>query len=229
VLNPSQMLRTEIGYKFSEYNIENQSLYRLSVNDVISFKLSTNDGEKLIDPLQNRSLGLSGYSSGSYVVEYDGTIKLPLFGRVKVAGLTLRECEELLEKMYSSYFNKPFVEVKVSNSRVIVFNGGSGGEAQVVPLDEPNMTLFEALAKAGGITNGKSHKIKLIRGDMKSPQVYNIDLSTLKNAQRGNVILQNNDIIYVEPVFAVPQQIVSVLMPYMSLVTTLLTIIILFK
>ena len=55
------------------------------------------------------------------------------------------------------------------------------------------------LAASGGIPeNGKADQIKLIRGDLKNPEVYLIDLSTLKGIKNADLVLQANDIIYIE-------------------------------
>jgi polysaccharide export outer membrane protein len=59
---------------------------------------------------------------------------------------------------------------------------------------------LELIAIAGGIPiNGKAHRIKLIRGDLKNPQVYLIDLSTIEGMKKAELTMQGNDIVYVEP------------------------------
>jgi len=130
----------------------------------------------------------------------------------------------MLEDKYIVYFNKPFVQLKVTNNRVTIFPGGQGSQAVVVNLDNPNTTLFEALAKAGGIQDGKAHRVKLIRGDLKNPQVYLIDLSTIEGMTKANLTLQANDIIYVEPRDKVPQKVIEAITPYLTLLSTFLLI-----
>ena len=106
--------------------------------------------------------------------------------------------------------------------RVMVFPG-TGGSGTVVTLENENTTLIEALALAGGITEtGKSNVIKLIRGDSRNPQVHLIDLSTVEGMTKSNMLLQANDIIYVEPVKRVSQNILAELAPIVGIVTSLL-------
>jgi polysaccharide export outer membrane protein len=82
---------------------------------------------------------------------------------------------------------------------VIVFPG-TGNNAQIVEFTRDNMNLLEALAKVGGIANsGKAKKIKLIRGDLKNPKIYKINLGTLEGMKEADLALQSGDIIYVEP------------------------------
>ena len=113
--------------------------------------------------------------------------------------MTLREAGLYLEEAYSEYLNNPMVRLQVMNKRVTIFPGGSGGSAKVINLVNNNTTLIEALALAGGINDGKAYKIKLIRGDLKNPTIYQIDLSTVEGLKQADLVLQANDIIYVEP------------------------------
>jgi polysaccharide export outer membrane protein len=132
-------------------------------------------------------------------VEYDGTCKLPLIGRVKLAGSTRREAENKLEELYKDQYRDPYITITINNRKVIVFPG-SGSNAKIVNFLGDNMNLLEALAEVGGISNtGKAKKVKLIRGDLKNPKIYKIDLSTLEGMKEADLALQSGDIIYVDP------------------------------
>ncbi|HEY6162407.1 MAG TPA: polysaccharide export protein EpsE, partial [Bacteroidia bacterium] len=128
----------------------------------------------------------------------------------------------LLEDKFSVFYNKPFILIKVTNKRVVVFPGGDGS-ARVIPLDYDNTTLLEALALAGGIfQNGKAYKVKLIRGDPTNPKVYLLDLSTLDGFKRSDPVLQANDIIYIEAKPEYAQRVFATIAPYISLITSTL-------
>jgi polysaccharide export outer membrane protein len=136
--------------------------------------------------------------------------------------MTTREAEKMLEEKFAVYYTKPFVMLAVINRRVMVFPG-SGGSGMVVTLENENTTLIEALALAGGITEtGKSKVVKLIRGDNRNPQVHLIDLSTVDGMRQSNMLLQANDIIYVEPVKRVSRGILEEITPVVGIVTSLL-------
>jgi polysaccharide biosynthesis/export protein len=224
VFVPSQMLRQK-DYPTSKFtDTLKQQEYKIAPNDILEINVFTNHGEKIIDPVGVEANKAVVTTNLTYLVEFDGQVKLPILGRVMIGGMTLREAESFLEEKYSVYFNYPFIQLKVTNNRVTIFPGGEGSQAMVVILDNPNTTLFEALAKAGGIKDGKAHKIKLIRGDLKNPQVYHIDLSTIDGMTHANLILQANDIIYVEPRVKVPQKIIENLSPYLTILSTVLLI-----
>lgn len=200
--NSSIMLKTKKDYKYADIPKEDNPQYKISPNDIIEFRIYSNDGFKMIDIISGAGDGraLNTIQQGiHYLVEQDGQVKLPTIGRVKLSGMTLREAEMELEKMYSDYYIKPFVLLSVANKRVIVFPG-SPGDAKVIKLENNNTTLIEALALAGGISEiGKAKRIKIIRRNLPEPQVYLIDLSTIEGIKQADLILQANDIIYVEP------------------------------
>ncbi|MFW5725299.1 MAG: polysaccharide biosynthesis/export family protein, partial [Bacteroidota bacterium] len=144
------MLRTPSGYDYAEFPDEPViEEYRLAPNDELFFRLYTNDGERLIDPITPITQQLRG--DQNYIVEFDGMVKLPVMGRVKLSGMTIREAEKFLEQEFSAYYNRPFVTLRVTNHRVTIFPGGRGGTSQVVYLENTHTTIFEALAMAGGI------------------------------------------------------------------------------
>lgn len=233
IFNSSIMLKTPKDFNFAEMNDSTSRLeYKISPNDVIQFRLYSNDGFKLVDVT---SMALSDPSAVSrtmgfdYLVDQSGRVKLPVLGFTKITGITIRDAEKMLEELYGVYYNKPFVILKVVNKRVMVFPG-MGGAGRVIPIDNNNITLIEGLALAGGISqDGKAHKIKLIRRNAAKPLVYHIDLSTIDGLAQANIILQANDIIYVEPRLKISQGIVNEITPVLTLFTTVLLFYTVFK
>lgn len=225
VFKPSYMLRTGKNFSYSTPPKTPQVEYKIANNDFVSFRIFSNDGFKLIDLANfNTNAPGGGIISMNYLVEHDGLIKLPTIGRIPIAGLTIRQAELMLEDKYTEYYNKPFVMLSVTNRRVIVFPG-TGGDAKVINLMNNNTTLLEALALAGGISTGKAKKIKLIRGDLKNPEVYLINLSTIEGMKQADLVIQANDIIYVEPVLDITRTILAELNPYIGLLTSILLIV----
>jgi len=196
--NRSIMFRTKRHYTFSDLSkIPPTREYKIGLNDQLEISVNPNKGAAMIDAATAVNLVSQTIN---VIVEFDGTIKLPVLGRIAIKDLTAREAELLLEERFSLFYVDPFVNVKLTNKRVIIFPG-SPGTARVMNLANQNTTLTEAIALAGGIpSSGKSHRIKLIRGDIANPQVYLIDLSTIEGMKEGDIVLQGNDIIYVEPI-----------------------------
>ncbi|MFW5892138.1 MAG: polysaccharide biosynthesis/export family protein [Bacteroidota bacterium] len=230
VLNPERMLRTPLDYEYADFSEVPEIVeYRIAPNDELLFRLFTNEGERLVDPVNAGQQQQLRSGQFTYIVEHDGKVKIPVLGRIKLSGMTLREAEAFLEKEFSEFYNRPYVQLQVTNNRVIIFPGGRGGNSQVLYLENTNTNLFEALAMAGGIADGRAGKVKLIRGDLDDPQVFLIDLSTLEGVKNAEMVLQANDIIYVEPRERIPQRIMENVGPYLSLLSSALIIYSLFN
>ena len=217
------MLKTGRGYKYtSNPDSTKVSDYKISANDILQFNMYSNDGFKLVDltSLGNANASVRVQSNIEYLVESDGNVKLPILGRRKLIGLTIREAELILEESYSAYYVKPFIIIEVINRRVIIFPG-SAGDAKVISLKNNNTTLLEALALAGGISNdGKARQVKLIRQNNDKNDVYLIDLSKIEGIKQGTMVLQANDIIYVESRRRYTSRLLQELAPIVSLITS---------
>lgn len=200
--------------------------YRIGTEDKIIFSISTNDGTKLIEALSSIAdkSATSGFSP-EFVVRPDSTVDFPVLGKVKIAGMTIPECEQHLKKEFARTYQDPFIQVRVTNQRVIVFPGG-GGDAQVIPLLNNNTTLMEAIAQAGGIPErGKASVVKLMRKENNVRKVYTIDLSTESGLKYTDVVLQANDYIYVEPNPQLMKEVVKEIAPIISLITSTVVIV----
>jgi polysaccharide biosynthesis/export protein len=221
-LHPSRMLKTGKDFKYTTPPKEKVTSYTISPNDIIDFRLYSNDGFKLVD-LTSLEAGTQTNLRNNimtYLVDNEGYVKLPIIGRILLKGYSLSQAETMLEEKYAVYYNKPYAIVKVSNRRVVVFPG-AGGTAKVVDLINENTTILEAIAMAGGLQEkGRANRIKLIRGDLKNPEVYLIDLSTIEGMKQADFIVQSNDIIYVEPIPDITRGIVERISPIISLLSS---------
>ncbi len=219
VLNPSPMFETPSNYDYSSFEKEKNE-YIIKPFDKLNVRIYTNDGIQLIDMESNLASSQNTRNQDPYLVEYDGLVKVPTIGRINVAGLTIKETEKLLEEKYSQYYQKPFVLVKVTNRRVVVFTSGST-KGEVLNIENEKFTLIEALAQAGGIDDfSKAYQIKLLRGDLENPQVYKYNISSIEEMRKANMVLQANDIIYVDKRARYAQRTLDELMPYIALLNT---------
>jgi polysaccharide export outer membrane protein len=197
--NRSIMLRTPRDFKFDDFNqITSEEQYKIGLNDNVEISLSTNKGAGELENLTTNDNGIVVKQKVTVTVDFDGTVKIPILGRILLKDLSIREAELLMEEKYKLIFIDPFVVIKVVNKRVLLFPG-RGGAASVLYLTNQNTSLLEALAATGGVF-GKAKKIKLIRGDLKNPKVYLIDLSTIDGLKQADLTLLGNDIIYVQPI-----------------------------
>ena len=141
VFKSNLMLKTPDNFVYDKLSDSvSNSDYRVSPNDLIQFKILSNNGFKLIDLTTNTSVN-NIIGSIDLTVESNGEIKMPSIGRVNVSGLTIRELESFLEEKYSKLYQDPYVTAKVNNKRVIIFPG-NGGQAKVNSLSNNNDVSF---------------------------------------------------------------------------------------
>jgi polysaccharide export outer membrane protein len=150
--------------------------------------------------------------SGKFTVEIDGTFTLPLIGRVKVAGLSLREVEsQLRHELEQGYLKNPQVSVAVDQYRSQqVFVVGEVRTAGAYPLSG-EMTLIEVLARAGSTTERASGEAVIVRtppggsttgprlpGENDSSQVVRVNIKELQSGRLAqNIALHDGDTIFV--------------------------------
>ena len=221
-----------------EKSVERAALnYIIRPGDYIRLDIFTNDGERLIDPnfelMQNMQGGqqMTQFKDRFvYLVMMDGTCRLPKVGTISVQGLTINEAEELLQETYNDFYRDSYVKIRPANRRAIVLGGingrQSGGGGAVIPLDNENMTVLEVLALAGGVEQGaKVSSIRLVRGDLNEPKVYEINLSTIDGMKQSGMIVESGDVIYVEPWRRPFRETVRDVSPILSVVTSVTTLV----
>lgn len=228
LLFPNNMFRQK-DYQYFELAQKQIDEYIIKSGDELTVQLSTRDGFRLIDAVSGQSavtqMVMQTGGGLRYLVDAEGFINLPILGEMFVKGFTETQLETILADKYSSLYVDPYVVVTVSNRRVFLFKGSN---SSIVSLNQAPTTILEVIAKSGGIPdNFKAYNIKVIRGDLKNPQIIIIDLSTLEGLRKSDLIVQSNDIIYIDFRYNVPQAILSPLVPYISLVTTVSTLIVL--
>lgn len=203
---------------------EMQSNYLIQKNDLLQLNVYTNLGEKMIDSsiesLQSGTSESSTTKSPAYLVDNNGVVKFPLIQEIKLVGLTLREAELQLEQEYTKFYQQPYVMLNYTNKRVVVLGAP---ESQTVPLLNENMRLTEVLALASGLPNdSKAHNIRILRGT----EVYIADLSTIDGYKKSNLIMQPDDIVYVEPIRRPISEALRDYGPLVTIVTSLTTLIV---
>jgi len=137
--------------------------------------------------------------SGAMMVRPDGMISLPLLGDVKAAGKTPLQLADDVSTKLRKYIQDPNVTVVLNqmNSKKVYLIGMVG---KVGPIEmTPGMTLLEAIASAGGVSeDANTKKIYILRTEEGKQQKIPVQY---KQALRGdlslNLILKPGDTIVV--------------------------------
>lgn len=180
--------------------------YHLTKGDVLYIQLLTPSPEA--SAAFNNPTGMQGsaqtrdesslYLSG-YAVNDDGNIELPFLGEVKVIGLTIDETRRLIQEQAENHFKSPTVKVKHASFKITVVGEVRRPGTQMNYND--NLTIFEALAQAGDISeNGNRKNILVLRPTPEGGKTYRLNLADKSILASEAYFLLPNDIVFVEPI-----------------------------
>jgi len=78
------------------------------------------------------------------------------------------------------------------------------------------------IASAGGLpAQAKAYRIRVLRGDLNNPTVFDIDLSTVEGMKKANLTMMGNDVIYIESRYNY-NDVLSQFLPFFTFTTTVL-------
>ncbi|MDT8410267.1 MAG: polysaccharide biosynthesis/export family protein [Wenzhouxiangellaceae bacterium] len=113
-----------------------ESVYRLGPGDEITMKV----------------FGVEELS-GNFRIDGMGRVSLPLIGEAEVSGYTLKETEDLLARRYGEeYLRNPQISISVMEFRSQQFTAVGAVSQPRVYNTQRKITLIEALAMAGGLS-----------------------------------------------------------------------------
>ncbi len=133
-----------------------------------------------------------------YMVDNDGSISLPLVGKVKVSGLNTKEVADLITGKLEKYLVNPVVNVRMLNYNVAVM--GEVNKPSVYTIPNERITLPEVLSLAGDLTiYARRDNVLVIRENDGKRLFTRIDLTKRDFFDSPYYYLQPNDVVYVEP------------------------------
>lgn len=148
-----------------------------------------------------KSTSTTNGQTAAFTVAPDGTITYPILGKLHVAGLDRTELASAIEQrlVAENLLKDPIVIVEFLNATVSMLGDvSSPGE---YAIDRDNMTLLQAIAKAGDLQiTGERKNVLVVREEGGKDVAYRVDLTDTENLMTSPVYyVQQNDVIYVEP------------------------------
>ena len=148
--------------------------------------------------------GMNGtYELYTYLIEDDGCIEFPTIGKQYVKDLTTREVKRKLEEELSTLlreipgFSTVSVEVNIVNRSFSIIGSQSGRYM----ITKEKMTIFEALAMAGDLSEFNSRKeIKLVREKEGKTTIKTFDARSKDIVNSEYYYIEPNDIIYIRQI-----------------------------
>jgi polysaccharide export outer membrane protein len=183
--------------------------YRLQYNDIIDINIQTETDllENGFNPrtMQNPQMmqmaqgGGDVYYMTGYTVDANGNIRLPLVGEVNVRDKTIDEARKEIESKLTPYVkSEVYVKVKLGGIRYSAL-GEFRRPGKFVVLQD-RMTIFEAIANAGDLSNiAKRDEVLLIRQYPEGTKLHRINLNDRQIVASPFYFIQPNDQLYAEP------------------------------
>ena len=177
-------------------------------NLYINIKTLNPDVDRLFDANESASSYSSGTLQmyGDYVSQYIngyqvdslGAITLPILGSIEVAGLTLKQIQDRIQKKSLQFLKDPSIKIKLLSFKINV--SGEVKNPGVYYSYNEKLNILEAISMANGVTdNAKLNKALLIRENTNGTSTYNIDLTSKSLLSSEAYYLQPNDMIYIKP------------------------------
>ena len=134
-----------------------------------------------------------------YLVDSEGNINFPVFGKINVAGLTRTQLsEELKQRLIDEdLITDPIINIEILNFQVSVL--GEVASPGTFNVTGDRITIFQALGRAGDLTiYGRRHNVLVQREENDIYTFYRVDLRSADLIHSPVYYLQQNDVVYVE-------------------------------
>lgn len=175
--------------------------YRIQPNDAlyIIFESLT---DKKFDFLQNQNTGQASgsqaFTFNSELVDPNGDINYPVINKVHVAGLTIFQVQDTLQKIANLYLEAPSVKVRLSNFRFTIL-GEVKNEGTIISYNN-RTSIPEAIGLAGGLDDlANKRNVKLIRQVNGKAEIVYLDLLSEDFVHSPYYYVYQNDVLIVPP------------------------------
>lgn len=152
----------------------------------------------LFNSNDNAGSSTSSTSTLGFLVDESGNINYPFVGKINVGGLSISQANQKVSEALSEYVSNASVVVRFIDNNVTVM--GQVQNQGTYPFTKDKLTIYEALALGGGISQfGNRKNVILVRQEGDKIMHYKLDLSDSRIAAKDYYYIVSNDIIIVEP------------------------------
>lgn len=204
---PQELSNFNEGPDFPTNSVELPTISPLTiqVDDLLSIKIKSQN-EKAAAPYNlEPSMGSNAgnltrerTSPFDYLVNQQGYIEFPVFGSLKLAGLTIEQAKLLLLDRLKPHLNDAIVIMRFTNFKVTLFGEVKAPGTYVI--NEERLTILEAIGMAGDLTDYANRRnILLVREKDGLQSFHRINLHDRSVFQSPYFYLQQNDVLYIDP------------------------------
>jgi polysaccharide export outer membrane protein len=181
--------------------------YKLQAGDILYIALSTEDEKmnRAFVPASTGNMMMQGQGvSGTmlyyigFTIDKNGVIELPFLGKLPLAGNTLEDAKEIIEKELRKYFKNYYLQIKVADFKFSVL--GFVNKPGQYFYNQNKVTILEAIAQSGELNNlAKRYELQLYRQYPDGVKMHVLDLTDQAIVNSPFWYIQPNDILYVVP------------------------------
>ena len=169
---------------------------------VAPFLLHTSSTPSISSKSSTGNLGkVNSSNSGAaeYLVDSEGNIEFPVFGKLHVEGMTRTELMEYIKQrlIKEDYIKDPTVIVKFMNFKVCMM--GAVGSPGIINVQSDRITILEAISQAGDLDiTGRRDRVTVLREENGMRVPYYLNLKSKDVFNSPCFYLKQNDRVYVE-------------------------------
>jgi polysaccharide biosynthesis/export protein len=115
------------------------------------------------DQITVRVIDVEEFNEKPVRIDMDGTIKLPLAGRISAAGLTVEQLEAEIARSLKTYVRRPEVVVAIAEFRSQPVSVIGSVKSPGVHQLQGRKTLVEVLSLAGGLADDAGYSVRITR------------------------------------------------------------------
>jgi polysaccharide export outer membrane protein len=199
-------------FQFDEIDQENVSnVYKtvFKADDLLQITVASDDLEA-VKPFNLPAVAFSASTNSvagqpqqlSFLIDSNGEIDFPIFGKLKIGGLTREETIRMLKsRLNPDYVKDPTINIRISNFKITVQGDVRSPGTFTIPNER--VTILDAIGLAGDLNiSGKRDNVLVIREEGNFKKEYRVNLLSKKTYTSPVFYLQQNDIVYVEHNYA---------------------------
>jgi polysaccharide export outer membrane protein len=178
--------------------------YFLQPNDYLFINVSTPDPK--LSEFFNQSSGNNANNQRNqnfffYQIDDSMNIEFPYVGEINFKGCNVKMGKERVQEALKPFLKEYSLTFKLASNTFTAL--GEFRKQGVQTMQKEQITIFEAVAIAGGITPfGKQRKLQLVRQLPDGPVTYQIDLTDKNIVNSDYYYIYPNDLLYVRPMKA---------------------------
>ena len=182
--------------------------YRLQRGDIIGIDVKLASDNPILQNIfqqasnVNMQAGLQGggdfYYLTGFTLDDSGFVMLPIIGRIYLQGQNIFEANATVQSTFNDYLTNVYTTVRLGGLRYSVL--GEVKRPGKFMVLQNRMTIFEALANAGDLTElAKRDAISILRQYPNGTRIHKVNILDEAIISSPYFYIQPNDVIYVEP------------------------------